>query len=39
VVDVSYEEVSDDDKEELKKLGFSWCSDIDCWCSYRFGSA
>jgi hypothetical protein len=38
VVDVSYEEVSENDKEELEKLGFSWSSD-DCWCSYRFGSA
>lgn len=39
VVGISYEEVLDEDKEELKKLGFSWSNEIDCWCSYRFGSA
>lgn len=39
VVDISYEEVSKEDKEELKKLGFSWSNEIDCWYSYRFGSA
>lgn len=39
VVGISYEEVSKEDKEELKELGFSWSNEIDCWYSYRFGSA
>lgn len=31
-------EVSKEDKKELKKLGFAWDSEYDCWTSYRFGS-
>lgn len=39
VVDIGKEEVSSEDVKELKKLGFLWNSEYDCWVSYRYGSA
>lgn len=39
VVDITYDEVSDEDKKELERLGFDWCNEYDCWYSFRFGSA
>jgi hypothetical protein len=37
IMGVTEEEVSDEDKETLKELGFFWGED--CWQSYRYGSA
>lgn len=39
VVDISKEEVSNEDKTKLDELGFHWNKEYDCWASYRFGSA
>jgi hypothetical protein len=38
VVGISKEQVSKEDKKELKNLSFSWDSEYDCWRSFRFGS-
>jgi len=38
VCHITEDEVSDEDKVQLKKLGFSWSDEYDGWCSYRFGS-
>lgn len=36
---VTEEEVSDEDKNLLSDLGFSWNDEYDCWTSFRYGSA
>jgi len=38
VYGISKEEISDEDKIELDKLGFHWNTEYECWTSYRFGS-
>ena len=39
VVDISQEEVSEEDHEELERLGFIWFEEYNCFGSFRFGSA
>ena len=39
IMGISFEEVSDEDKEELKGLCFQWSTEHDCWSSYKYGSA
>ena len=39
VVGITEEEVSEEDKTELEKLGFHWDSEYDGWSSYKYGSA
>jgi hypothetical protein len=39
VVGITEDEVSEEDKTELKKLGFRWYSEYDSWVSFRYGSA
>lgn len=39
IMGVTHSEVSLEDQKTLKKLGFRWSSEDDCWVSYRFGSA
>ena len=39
IADITEEEVSEDDKAELDKLGFSWNKGYSCWSSYIFGAA
>lgn len=39
IMGVEKDEVSNEDTEELKSLGFSWNEEYDCFASYRFGSA
>jgi hypothetical protein len=39
VVGITEDEVSEEDKTELKKLGFRWDSEYDSWASFRYGSA
>ena len=31
--------MSDEDEKRVGELGFHWDEDIECWASYRFGSA
>jgi len=38
VCHISEDEVSDEDKIQLKKLSFSWSDEYDGWSSFRFGS-
>ena len=38
IADISYDEVSDEDKKRLDELGFLW-GEGGNWISYRFGSA
>lgn len=38
VVGISEEEVSEEDKSKLDKLGFFWSKGDECWQSYRYGS-
>jgi hypothetical protein len=39
VVGITEDEVSEEDKTELEKLGFHWDSEYDSWASFRYGSA
>lgn len=39
IMDISKEEVSEEDREELDRLGFIWDDENDCFASFRFGSA
>lgn len=39
IIGVSPDQVSDEDKEELDRLGFFIDEDDDCFKSFRFGSA
>lgn len=39
IVGITEDEVSDEDKIELEKLGFNWNTEYDLWSSYRYGSA
>ncbi len=39
VVGITEDEVSDEDKIELEKLGFHWNNADEGWVSYRYGSA
>lgn len=39
VVGISEDVVSDEDKEELDKLGFFWDEEYGSWASFHFGSA
>ena len=40
VMEVTRDEISDEDKKRLDELGFIWIeSEGGCWLSFRFGSA
>jgi hypothetical protein len=39
IIGISKSEVSEEDTEQLDKLGFIWMGEYDCFGSYRFGSA
>lgn len=39
VVGIKFDEVSEDDRTELKRLGFFWNSEAEAWASFKFGSA
>ena len=39
IMEVTKDEVSDEDKEKLSELGFFYSDSDDCWQSFRFGSA
>lgn len=35
----SKDEISEEDKIELDKLGFFWMEEFESWASYKYGSA
>ncbi len=39
VVGITEDEVTDEDKAELKELGFFFNNEYDCWSSFYYGSA
>lgn len=40
IMEVTKEEVSEEDTKRLEQLGFFWAEgEHDCWISYRYGSA
>ncbi len=39
VVGIRLEEISEDDRAELERLGFFWDSEVETWASSKFGSA
>ncbi len=39
VVGITEDEVTDEDKAELKELGFFFNNEYDCWSSFQYGSA
>jgi hypothetical protein len=39
IADITYEEVSEEDRLALEALSFSWNTEYDCWTSYHYGSA
>lgn len=39
ITGVDIEDVSKEDIDELEKLSFEWDYDLECFYSYRFGSA
>lgn len=39
IMGVGKKEMSQEDTEEVTKLGFHWSSEYDCWASFKFGSA
>jgi hypothetical protein len=39
IMEVSKEDVSPEDVRKLKKLGFFWSKDEDCFMSFHYGSA
>ena len=39
IMEISREDVSDEDNEKLDKLGFFWSEEEGCYMSFRFGSA
>lgn len=39
IMEISREDVSDEDNEKLDKLGFFWSEEEECYMSFRFGSA
>jgi hypothetical protein len=39
VVGITEEEVSQEDKDKLEVLGFTWCQEYDCWASFLYGSS
>lgn len=39
IVGITKKEMSKEDRERVKKLGFHWNSDEEVWQSFRFGSA
>ncbi len=39
VVGITEDEITDEDKAELKKLDFFFNDEFDCWSSFHYGSA
>lgn len=39
VVGIRFDEISEDDRAELERLGFFWDSEVEVWASFKFGSA
>lgn len=39
IVGITKKEMSKEDRDRVKKLGFNWNSDEEVWQSFRFGSA
>jgi hypothetical protein len=39
VVDISKDEISQEDRDRLGELGFRWSSEYGAWSSFRYGSA
>ena len=39
IMEITKEQVSDEDAEALEKLGFIWSDGDDCFISFKFGSA
>jgi hypothetical protein len=39
IMDITEDEVSDEDKKRLSELSFEWSDEDDCFQSFRFGSA
>lgn len=39
IMDITFDEVSPDDRDELVRLGFDWDKTEDVWYSFKFGSA
>lgn len=39
IMEISKEQVSDEDVEALEKLDFFWSEEDECFISFRFGSA
>ena len=36
---IGKDEISQEDKDELQTLGFTWSKEYECWTSFRYGSA
>lgn len=39
IMEISKDEVSQEDQSRLDDLGFFWSNSEDCWQSFRYGSA
>lgn len=39
IMDVTWEQVSEEDRSRLTELGFLWLENEGSWVSFRFGSA
>lgn len=39
IMDITKEQVSEEDIKELDKLGFIWSDELECFISFEFGSA
>jgi hypothetical protein len=39
IMEIEQDQVSDEDKTELERLGFFWSDEDECFISFKFGSA
>lgn len=39
ISEVTFDEVSEEDKKKLNELGFFWNEEYELWTSYHYGSA
>ncbi len=39
IANISYDEVSEEDRDRLSEIDFEWSDENGCWTSFRFGRA
>lgn len=39
IMEIEKDELSEEDKKEVARLGFFWSESEGCWSSFKFGSA